>query len=89
MTPPPGGMPGYHTGAPRLAPPQVYFGQAVAPQAAGFGYQQQFMPGLRPGVGPNFLLPYQFQRQGQHGRIGGRRGGTPHHQQQVHILSLY
>ncbi|XP_004253267.1 polyadenylate-binding protein 3 isoform X2 [Solanum lycopersicum] len=82
MTPPPGGMPGYHTGAPRLAPPQVYFGQAVAPQAAGFGYQQQFMPGLRPGVGPNFLLPYQFQRQGQHGRIGGRRGGTPHHQQQ-------
>ncbi|XP_015072183.1 polyadenylate-binding protein 5 isoform X1 [Solanum pennellii] len=82
MTPPPGGMPGYHTGAPRLAPPQVYFGQGVAPQAAGFGYQQQFMPGLRPGVGPNFLLPYQFQRQGQHGRIGGRRGGTPHHQQQ-------
>ncbi|XP_049391128.1 polyadenylate-binding protein 3 [Solanum stenotomum] len=83
MTPPPGGMPGYHTGAPRLAPPQVYFSQGVATQAAGFGFQQQFMPGLRPGVGPNFFLPYQFQHhQGQHGRIGGRRGGYPQQQHQ-------
>ncbi|KAL3371400.1 hypothetical protein AABB24_008109 [Solanum stoloniferum] len=83
MTPPPGGMAGYHTGAPRLAPPQVYFSQGVATQAAGFGFQQQFMPGLRPGVGPNFFLPHQFQHhQGQHGRIGGRRGGYPQQQHQ-------
>ncbi|KAK6792349.1 hypothetical protein RDI58_011430 [Solanum bulbocastanum] len=83
MTPPPGGMPGYHTEAPGLAPPQVYFSQGVATQAAGFGFQQQFMPRLRPGVGPNFLLPYQFQHhQGQHGRIGGRRGGNFQQQHQ-------
>lgn len=88
---PPGGMPGFHNGAPRLAPQQVYFGQGapglIAPQAAGFGFQQQLMPGLHPGVGPNFLMPYQLQRQGQHGRAGGRRGGHSQ-QQQVHILSF-
>ncbi|KAF3618550.1 Polyadenylate-binding protein 3 [Capsicum annuum] len=86
MAPPPGGMPGFHSGAPRLAPQQVYFGQGapglIAPQAAGFGFQQQLMPGIRPGVGPNFLLPYQLQRQGQHGRVGGRRGGNSQQQQQ-------
>ncbi|XP_009786468.1 polyadenylate-binding protein 3-like [Nicotiana sylvestris] len=86
MAPPPGAMSGFHNGAPRLAPQQVYFGQGapglIAPQAAEFGFQQQLMPGLRPGVGPNFLLPYQLQRQGQHGRVGGRRGGNSQQQQQ-------
>ncbi|XP_059279939.1 polyadenylate-binding protein 5 isoform X1 [Lycium ferocissimum] len=86
MAPPPGGMPGFHNGAPRLAPQQAYFGQGapgfIAPQAAGFGFQQQLMPGFRPGVGLNFLLPYQLQHQGQHGRVGGRRGGNSQPQQQ-------
>ncbi|KAK4348701.1 hypothetical protein RND71_031456 [Anisodus tanguticus] len=86
MAPPPGGMPGFPNGAPQLAPQQVYFGQGapglIAPQAAGFGFQQQLMPGIRPGVGPNFLLPYQLQCQGQHGRVGGRRGGNSQQQKQ-------
>ncbi|KAK4352480.1 hypothetical protein RND71_027998 [Anisodus tanguticus] len=86
MAPPPGGMPGFPNGAPRLAPQQVYFGQGapglIAQQAAGFGFQQQLMPGICPGAGPNFLLPYQLQRQGQHGHVGGRRGGSFQQQQQ-------
>ncbi|MCD7455490.1 hypothetical protein HAX54_028332 [Datura stramonium] len=85
MSPPPGGMPGFHNGAPQFAPQQIYFGQGapglIAPQVAGFGFQQQLMHGIRPGIGPNFLFPYQLQRQGQNGRVGGRRGGNFQQQQ--------
>ncbi|CAN4116419.1 unnamed protein product [Withania somnifera] len=81
MAPPPGGMPGFNNGAPRLAPQQFYFGQGapglIAPQAAGFDFH-----GLHPGVGPNFLMPYQLQRQGQHGCVDGRRAGNSQQQQQ-------
>ncbi|RVW94817.1 Polyadenylate-binding protein 5 [Vitis vinifera] len=81
MTPLQSGVPGFHSGAPRLAPQQLYFGQGtpglIPTQPAGYGFQQQLMPGMRPGVAPNFIMPYQLQRQGQPGqRMGVRRGGN-------------
>ncbi|KAJ9146062.1 hypothetical protein P3X46_028377 [Hevea brasiliensis] len=87
----PSGIPGYHPGAPRLAPQQLYFGQGtpgmIPPQHAGYGFQQQLMPGVRPGVTPNFMMPYHLQRQGQPGqRMGVRRGGNPHQMQQQQLL---
>ncbi|ONK59382.1 uncharacterized protein A4U43_C08F5860 [Asparagus officinalis] len=74
----------YHPGAPRLAPQHLYYGQGTAglvpPQPAGFGFQQQLVPGFRPGVAPNFMIPYDLQRHGQLGhRMGIRRSGV--HQQ--------
>ncbi|CAA2996190.1 polyadenylate-binding protein 2-like [Olea europaea var. sylvestris] len=77
--------------APRMAvyPPggpgigqQLFYGQAppaLIPQA-GFGYQQQLVPGMRPGGAPmpNFYLPMV-----QHGqRPGDRRGAGPGQQTQ-------
>ncbi|CAI9757913.1 unnamed protein product [Fraxinus pennsylvanica] len=77
--------------APRMAvyPPggpgigqQLFYGQAppaLIPQA-GFGYQQQLVPGMRPGGAPmpNFFVPMV-----QHGqRPGDRRGAGPGHQTQ-------
>lgn len=85
----PSGIPGFHPGA-RVSPQQMYYGQGnpglAPPQPAGYGFQPQLMSGMRPGMGPNFLMPYQFQRQGQPGpRSGMRRGGNsqPLPQQQV------
>lgn len=49
----------------------------------GFGYQQQLVPGMRPGgaPGPNFFVP--MVPQGQQGqRPGGRRGGAGQQSQQ-------
>ncbi|KAH9331910.1 hypothetical protein KI387_004018, partial [Taxus chinensis] len=54
-------------------------------EIAGFGYQQQLLPGIRPGMAQmqNFMLPFQLQRQSQQGqRMGGRRGGAQQLQQQ-------
>lgn len=87
LSPLPSGIPGYHPGAPRLAPQQLYFGQGtpgmIPPQPAGYGFQQQLVPGMRAGVAPNFIMPYQLQRQGQPGqRMGMRRGGNPQQMQQ-------
>lgn len=88
MAPLPSGMPGFHPGAPRLAPQQqLYYGQGtpgmMSPQPAGYGFQQQLLPGIRPGVAPNFIMPYHLQRQGQPGqRLGVRRGGNPQQMQQ-------
>ncbi|KAH7849039.1 hypothetical protein Vadar_012069 [Vaccinium darrowii] len=87
MAPLPTGMPGFHPGGPRLAPQQLYFGQGtpgmLPPQPAGFGFQQQHLPGMRPGVSPNFIMPIQVQRQAQTGhRAGSRRGGNPNQLQQ-------
>ncbi|KAL7208399.1 hypothetical protein ACSBR1_030202 [Camellia fascicularis] len=90
MAPLPTGMPGFHPGLPRLAPPQqLYFGQGVPgllpPQPAGYGFQQQLLPGMRTGVSPNFIMPFQLQRQGQTGqRVGARRGGNPLQMQHQH-----
>ncbi|XP_061345158.1 polyadenylate-binding protein 3-like isoform X1 [Gastrolobium bilobum] len=91
MAPLPAGIPGYHPGAPRLAPQQLYFGQGspgfIPPQPAGFGFQQQILPGMRPGVAPNFIMPYHLQRQGQPGqRMGVRRNGNLQQVQQNQML---
>ncbi|KAI3765813.1 hypothetical protein L2E82_15857 [Cichorium intybus] len=48
-----------------------------------FGYQQQLVPGMRPGGGPmpNFFMP--MVQQGQEGqRPGGRRATSPSQQNQ-------
>ncbi|XP_028763917.1 polyadenylate-binding protein 3 [Neltuma alba] len=87
----PAGIPGYHPGAPRLAPQQLYYGQGtpglMPPQPAGFGFQQQLLPGMRPGVAPNFIMPYQLQRQVQPGqRMGVRQGRNFQHVQQNQIM---
>lgn len=74
-------MPGFHSGGPRLAPQQLYFGQGtpgmLPPQPAGFGFQQQLLPSMRPGVASNFIMPIQVQRQAQTGHwVGGREVAT-------------
>ncbi|KAG7942890.1 hypothetical protein I3843_15G010400 [Carya illinoinensis] len=89
MAPLPSGIPGFHPGAPRFASQQLYFGQGnpglIPPQPAGYGFQQQLLPGMRPGVSPNFIMPYHLQRQGQPGqRMGVRRGGNLLPQQLMH-----
>jgi len=70
-------------------------GQGLVPsQPMGYGYQVQFMPGMRPGAGPpNFMMPFPLQRQTQPGpRVGFRRGANnmqqQFQQQQVKFLSL-
>ncbi|XP_057973597.1 polyadenylate-binding protein 2-like [Malania oleifera] len=79
-------MPMYHPpGAPGLGQ-QIFYGQAppaIIPPQAGFGYQQQLVPGMRPGGAPmpNFFVP--LVQQGQQGqRPGGRRGAGPVQQNQ-------
>lgn len=91
MTPPMPSMPAYHPAPPRLAPQQLYFGQGapglIPPQPAGYGFQQQLIPGMRPGVASNFMMPYNLQRQGQSGqRVGARRGGMSQQMQQQQQL---
>ncbi|WZZ70719.1 hypothetical protein YC2023_082089 [Brassica napus] len=68
----------YSPGGPGIGQ-QVFYGQApppMIPPQSGFGYQQQMVPGMRPGGGPmhNFFMPMV-----QHGqqRPGGRGSGGP------------
>ncbi|KAK3183258.1 hypothetical protein Dsin_030544 [Dipteronia sinensis] len=78
-------MPMYPPGAPGLGQQSMY-GQgppAIIPPEDGFGYQQQLVPGMRPGGAPmpNFFVP--IVQQGQQGqRPGGRRGAGPVQQSQ-------
>ncbi|CAI9115814.1 OLC1v1016815C1 [Oldenlandia corymbosa var. corymbosa] len=79
-------LPMYPPGAPGMGQ-QLFYGQAppaiLPAQAAGFGYQQQLVSGMRPGGGPmpNFFMP--MVQQGQQGqRPGGRRGTGPVQQAQ-------
>ncbi|KAG5230869.1 polyadenylate-binding protein [Salix suchowensis] len=78
-------MPMYPPNAPGLGQ-QFLYGQgppAMMPPQAGYGYQQQLVPGMRPGGAPmpNFFVP--MVQQGQQGqRPGGRRGGGPVQQTQ-------
>jgi len=89
------------TGAPRMPmfPPggpglgqQMFYGQAqptFIPPQPGFGYQQQLVPGMRPGGGPmpNFFMP--MVRPGQQGqRPGGRHVGVPGQQNQQQPVPL-
>ncbi|KAL0802582.1 hypothetical protein Bca101_057758 [Brassica carinata] len=72
---------------------QMFYGQApppMIPPQSGFGFQQQMVPGMRPGGGPmhNFFMP--MVQQGQQ-RPGGRRPGgiqQSHHQQQQHQVPM-
>jgi polyadenylate-binding protein len=64
---------------PPMAPQQLFYGQApptmIPPQ--GFGFQQQLVPGMRPGGPhmPNYFVP--VVQQGQQGpRPGMRRSGA-------------
>ncbi|KAJ7966593.1 Polyadenylate-binding protein [Quillaja saponaria] len=81
-------IPMYPTGAPALGQ-QFLYGQAppaMIPPHAGFGYQQQIVPGMRPGSAqmPNFFIPMVQQgQQGQH--PGGRRGAGPVQQSQLPV----
>ncbi|CAI9104631.1 OLC1v1003341C1 [Oldenlandia corymbosa var. corymbosa] len=73
-------LPMYPPGGPGLGQ-QIFYGQpppAIISSQAGFGYQQQLVPGMRPGGAPmpNFFMP--MVQQGQQGpRPGGRRPGGP------------
>ncbi|KAK8292660.1 hypothetical protein V6Z12_D06G135200 [Gossypium hirsutum] len=92
MSPLASGVPGYHSGPHRLDLQQLYYGQGspglLHPQPAGYGYQQQLIPGIRPGVTPNYIMPYNLQRQrGQPGqRMGVRRGGNSQQMLQQQVL---
>ncbi|KAH9322651.1 hypothetical protein KI387_017290, partial [Taxus chinensis] len=77
-------LPMYPPGSPGLGQ-QIFYGQGppqlIPPQPSGYGYQQQFVPGMRPGGAQlqNYFVP--LFRQGQQGqRPGARR--TPLQQQQ-------
>ncbi|KAL1564776.1 Polyadenylate-binding protein 8 [Salvia divinorum] len=76
-------MPIYRPGAPGIGQ-QLFYGQgpAIVPPQAGFGYQQQLVPGMPPGGGrmPNFFMPLVLQGQ-QVQRPSGRRGGPPQQNQ--------
>ncbi|CAI9765583.1 unnamed protein product [Fraxinus pennsylvanica] len=69
-------MPMYAPGGPGLGQ-HIFYGQpppAMIPPQPGFGYQQQLVPGMRPG-GP--LMPNVFLPMVQQGpRPGGRRSNT-------------
>ncbi|KAI3774722.1 hypothetical protein L1987_49282 [Smallanthus sonchifolius] len=84
-------MPMYPPGGPGLGQ-QMFYGQAqptFIPPQPGFGYQQQLVPGMRPGGGPipNFYMP--MVPPGQQGpRPGGRRVGAPGQQNQQQPVPL-
>ncbi|ERN16610.1 polyadenylate-binding protein 2 [Amborella trichopoda] len=85
-------MPLYPPGNPGMGQ-QLFYGQgppALIPPQPGFGYQQQIVPGMRPGGAPipNFFVP--LVQQGQQGgqRPGGRRGGAAPLQQTQQPLPL-
>ncbi|XP_047309347.1 polyadenylate-binding protein 2-like [Impatiens glandulifera] len=75
---------------------QFIYGQppppTMIPSQAGFGYQQQLVPGMRPPGGaamPNFIYPF-IQQAGQYNqqRPGGRRGGGGGPMQQPQSVPL-
>ncbi|KAK4491119.1 hypothetical protein RD792_001843 [Penstemon davidsonii] len=77
-------MPMYAPGGPGLGQ-QMFYGHppAMIPPQPGFGYQQQLVPGMRPGgsLMPNMFVP--MVQQGQQGpRPGGRRSNAVPMQQQ-------
>jgi len=84
-------MPMFPPGGPGLGQ-QMFYGQAqptFIPPQPGFGYQQQLVPGMRPGGGPmpNFFMP--MVPPGQQGqRPGGRRGGVSGQQNQQQPVPL-
>ncbi|KAF5208442.1 Polyadenylate-binding protein [Thalictrum thalictroides] len=90
MAPVPSGVIGFHHWGPRIAPQRLYLGQGAhgLPPQFAYGFQQQLLPGIRPGVAPNFIVPYPIQRQGRpRQRMRARRDGTPQ-QMQPHMQML-
>ncbi|KAI0518927.1 hypothetical protein KFK09_006364 [Dendrobium nobile] len=84
-------VPMYPPGAPGIGQ-QPFYGQApptLIPPQPGFGYQQQLVPGMRPGgaLMPNFFVPMVQQGQ-QVQRPGGRRGGAGSIQQSQQPMPL-
>ncbi|XP_002510185.2 polyadenylate-binding protein 2 [Ricinus communis] len=85
-------MPIYSPGAPGMGQ-QFLYGQGpptMIPPQGGFGYQQQLVPGIRPGGAPmpNFFVP--MVQQGQQGqRPGGRRGAVPVQQNQQPVPLMH
>jgi polyadenylate-binding protein len=84
-------MPVYPPGGPGLGQ-QIFYGQpppAIIPPQPGFGYQQQLVPGLRPGGVPMHNFFMQLGQQGQQGpRPGGRRGSAVPMQQGQHPVPI-
>ncbi|XP_076949106.1 polyadenylate-binding protein 2-like [Bidens hawaiensis] len=84
-------MPMFPPGGPGLGQ-QMFYGQGqptFIPPQPGFGYQQQLVPGMRPGGGPlpNFYM--SMVPPGQQGqRPGGRRVGVPGQQNQQQPVPL-
>ncbi|WZY68214.1 polyadenylate-binding protein 2 isoform X1 [Brassica napus] len=73
---------------------QMFYGQAppnMIPPQPGYGYQQQLVPGMRPGGRgpvPNYFMPMVQQQQ----RIGGggrRPGGIQQSQHQVPMMQQH
>ncbi|KAG0473417.1 hypothetical protein HPP92_015274 [Vanilla planifolia] len=84
-------VPMFPPGAPGMGH-QLFYGQAaptLIPQQPAFGYQQQLVPGMRPGGAaiPNFFLPMVQQGQ-QAQRPGGRRVGAGSMQQAQQPMPL-
>ncbi|KAI3695586.1 hypothetical protein L1987_78584 [Smallanthus sonchifolius] len=81
-------MPMYPPGGPGLGQ-QMFYGQqpTFIPPQPGFGYQQQLVPGMRPGGAPipNFFMP--MVQQGQ--RPGGRRAAGPGQQNQQPVPLMH
>ncbi|XP_042470708.1 polyadenylate-binding protein 2-like isoform X1 [Zingiber officinale] len=78
-------VPIYPPGAPGMGQ-QIFYGQTpptLVPPQPGFGFQQQLIPGMRPGGPPmpNFFMPVVQQGQQGH-RPSGRRSGGPVQQMQ-------
>ncbi|XP_027356954.1 polyadenylate-binding protein 8-like [Abrus precatorius] len=87
-------MPLYPLGAPGMGPPPPFFyrrppvAPAFVPQA-GFGYQQQFVPGMRPGGAPPQSLFVPGAQQGQQGQLPSeQRGAGPTQQLQQPMPSM-
>jgi polyadenylate-binding protein len=84
-------MPMYPPGGPGIGQ-QIFYGQpppAFIPPQPGFGYQQQLVPGMRPGgapMPPSFFVPMVQQGQQGQQRPGGRRpGSVPGQQNQLPV----
>ncbi|XP_014509042.1 polyadenylate-binding protein 8 [Vigna radiata var. radiata] len=81
-------VPMYPPGGPGIGQ-QIFYGQgppAIIPSQPGFGYQQQLVPGMRPGAAPvpNFFVP--MVQQGQQGQRPGGRRAVQQSQQPVPMM---
>ncbi|KAL0726366.1 hypothetical protein Bca4012_022459 [Brassica carinata] len=71
---------------------QMFYGRPplnmIPTPQRGYGYQQQLVPGMRPGRGPvpNYFRPMVQQQQQQRPGGGRRPGGIQQSQQQVHMM---